>query len=391
MPLDRSLGRVLAQRIAADRELPPFDKSLVDGFAVRSIDLARGWQRFRIVAELMAGDEATTGAPLGPGEAVRVMTGAPIPAGADAVEMIERVEELSGVEVVLRSSLEEGANRLRRGTETQPGQVVLEAGRLLGPAEIGVLATFGRAEVEVYERPRLAVISTGSELVRFDQPVAGVKVRDSNGPMVAAQARRLGLEVTTPVLVGDDPTRIREELARQSRCGIVVLTGGVSMGDRDYVEEVLTGAGYEIVFHRVAIKPGKPVLMARSGDQLVFGLPGNPVSAFVTFELFVRTAVRFRQGLLSGLREGWATLQDEVRQKPGRLFFKPGRLKAVDRKWAVVPLSTVGSADLTAFAGCNCLIMVPAEVSRLHAGATVRILLLEGIHDGEETDVLSSG
>ncbi|GAB4124647.1 MAG: molybdopterin molybdotransferase MoeA [Acidobacteriota bacterium] len=322
--------------------------------------------------------------PIGPGECLRIMTGAPLPDGADAVQIKEETESLSEVEVVIHGTVLPGANLLPAGSEIPRGKTVLGIGQRLGSAQLALLAALGKDHVLAWRPPSLKVISTGDELVSPGQPLAGAQIYDSNGLMLAVRAKELGVPACRE-RVGDDPSAIRRLLEAGAE-DLLVWTGGVSAGDRDYLPRMVADAGFEIIFHKVAIKPGKPVLLARRGPRLVFGLPGNPVSAAVTFELFVRTAVRRWMGFSAcALPETEATLAVPLRQRPGRLFFRPGILRAARAKrWLVQPTGWVSSGDLQAYAAANCLIQVPADTAELAAGAVVRVSVLDVAATGLE-------
>jgi molybdopterin molybdotransferase len=373
VPVTRALGRVLAEDVAADIDLPPFRRAVMDGFALRSKDLERGWFRLRVVGEAAAG--AGLAPRVGPAEAVRIMTGAPVPAGADAVQRVELTEALEGNEVLVREPVAAGTYVQEAAAEVRRGDRVLSAGQEIGPPQVGVLASFGRSSVRVYRTRGAALIPTGDELVEIGATPAFGQIRNANGPMLLAQARRAGLRARLLTPAGDDPRALREVVRRNRRVDILVFSGGLSMGERDYVRGVLEEEGVEVVFHRVAVKPGKPVLFGRRGAQLIFGLPGNPVSTFVTFELFVRPAARRWMGLSAPV-PARARLQDRIRHRPGRLFFKPGRCDLSEGRMLVRPLDTGGSSDITGFARANCLIMVPADREVLEAGETVSFLFL---------------
>ena len=254
LPLERCLDRVLAAPVHADADVPPFNKSFMDGFAVRSADVGTVPARLAVVGEVAAGADSLPS--VAPGEAVRIMTGAPVPPDTDAVQMVEesRIVDESTVEIL--KSVAPGANVSRQGREVAKGNVVLEAGRLIGPAEIGVLASFGQARPEVYRPLSAAVVSTGDELVPVeDRPRFG-QIRNSNGPMISALCRRLGMKVASEVSVGDDPERIAEVIRSGLKFDLLLLSGGVSMGEYDFVHRVLEREGARLIFHKAAVKPG---------------------------------------------------------------------------------------------------------------------------------------
>ncbi len=376
VPLQEALGRVLAVPIVADLDLPPFKKSFVDGFAVRSQDATRASVKLEVVGIIAAGDSSQP--QVKPGQAVQIMTGAAVPPGADAVQMVEKTRRVNGAAVELLEALSPGENVSAQGSEVKAGQTVLDQGRLIGAAEVGVLATFGRAEVEIYAAPRVTVIPTGDELVEVDQTPEFGQIRNSNAYTLWAQCRRLGLDATVFHPVPDTLPRVRESAREGLKSDLTIFTGGVSMGEYDYVPQVLAEEGLSIFFHKAAIKPGKPVLAGRKNGHMIFGLPGNPVSAFVTFELFVRPAVRRWMGFKSpSLARVSAELMVDARQKPGRKFFKQARTVWAGDRFKVRPIETQGSADLAGFSSANSLLVLEADTTHLEAGQQVEVLLLD--------------
>ena len=372
-----SLGQVLSGRIQADLDLPPFDKSFMDGYAFRNRDLRGRPPRLRVAGVISAGGSAPPR--LRPGEAYQIMTGAPLPPGADTVQMVEKTRRV-GPWVEFTETPFLNAHIGRCGSEVRAGKVVLKAGTTIGPQELAVLATFGRAKVDVYRRPKVALVATGDELVDITERPGFGQIRNSNAHMLWAQCRQLGLKTRILPVVADSPGATRKALLAGLKRDLLILSGGVSMGEFDYVHKVLADHQIEIFFHKVAIKPGKPLLVGKTHDQrLVFGLPGNPVSSFVTFELFVRPVLRKWAGQSGfSLPSVAARLTDEVRQRPGRLFFKPARTQWTGEEFQTQPLETAGSADIVAFAGADSLLQVPADCSRLKEGTLVQTLLLPG-------------
>jgi len=376
-PLLSSLGRILANSVSADRDLPPFDKSFMDGFAVRSQDVVSAPVWLKVVGIVAAG---TSSLPtIGAGEAAQIMTGAPMPPGADAVQMVEKTRALEGAFVELTESVRPGQNVSFRGTEVKCGDTVLPAGRSVNAADIGVLATFGKTEVDVLNTPKAVIVSTGDELVAVDQRPSFGQIRNSNGPMLWALCQELGVEAEIFPSVRDKPEEIAAAIDKALESDLVLLSGGVSMGEYDYVYRVLVERGVDLLFHKVAVKPGKPICVGRKGACMVFGLPGNPVSAFVTFQLFVRPSVRQWMGCGSGsLPQIEATLLKNVKQKPGRTFFKPARTLWRGGGFEVEPVETKGSADLAGFCNANSLLIMDADCTFLAQGSSVSVLLLDG-------------
>jgi molybdopterin molybdotransferase len=368
--MSSALGQVLAADVASDVDSPPFDKSLMDGYAVRAADVT-GNTELRVVEEVQAGKMPMK--PVGPGEAVRLFTGAPMPAGADAVVMRERTESPSADRVVIREMPKVGQNILKRAMEMKLGETVLPAGSLLTPAAFGLLATVGRTTVSAIPHPKVSVLATGDELVEANMKPKDGQIRNSNGPMLVAQASRAGSLPRYLGIARDEEavltSYIREGL---NTAHILILAGGVSAGDFDLVPKVLTSLGVVPQFHHVKMKPGKPLFFGTKGDVLVFGLPGNPVSSFVGFELFVKPAIRTMAGHTdAGPRTLKLMLSEPFAANNNRPTYHPA--KRVTRG-LVRGLPWFGSPDLrTLLAADSFLILPPGEVN-YPAGTTVDVL-----------------
>jgi len=371
-----SLGRVLGEDVSADRDYPPFHRSTRDGFALRAADLAAVPAQLKRLGEVRAGE--TYPGTVEHGECVQIMTGAPVPEGADAVVMIEHTE-LKGQEVVVKRSLSAGANIVPCGSEARRGAPLLAAGTRLGYPEISSLGQVGRAQVRVYRRPRVAVLSTGDEVVPVETHPGPSQIRNSNSYSMAAQVVLCGGE---PVLLGNAPDQL-EALERLVRRGLeedlLVITGGVSMGKYDLVEVVLRRLGAEFHFDAVAIRPGRPAVFSQCQGKFVFGLPGNPVSTMVTFELFVAPAL----ALLAGepappLQFLQARLAERFEKKAQLTMFLPGRLEGEGPDVTVRALSWQGSGDVVALTRANCYLVVPHDVEQLQPGAWVDVLPRRG-------------
>lgn len=382
LPLQQGLGRVLARTISADMPLPPFRKSFMDGYAVRTADVRDAPSRLKVVSTAAAG--AGTTAKVGKGEAVQIMTGAPVPAGADAVQMVEKTRP-EGRNVVILERIASGTNIAEAGSEIQQNEPALKAGAVIGAQEIALLATFGHSRVEVYCQPRVSVIATGDELVEFEARPGFGKIRNSNAYMLWAQCRELGIEAEVQPIVRDEPKKIRDAIMHGLKSDLVILTGGVSMGEFDYVHRVLAEEEIQIFFHKVAIKPGKPVLVGAKGNKMVFGLPGNPISSFLTFELFSKPAILKWSGRSpQGLLKVTAVLDADIRHKPGLLFFKPAYVVSTPSGFSVTPIETRGSADVVGFTKANSLIALSPSGVDLVKGAALEVLLLPGrVHHQE--------
>ena len=375
--LPQALGRIIACNVEADHDIPPFNKSVMDGYAVHSRDAKTPPTTLRVVGEIAAGRWPDF--ELGPNQAASIMTGAPLPPGADSVVMVEQSEPWGDSQVILHAGAREGQNVAMKGSEVASGETVLECGELIGSAQIGVLAIFGKAEIEVIQAPTCAICSTGSEIIDVTETPKKGQIRNSNALMLAAQSQRLGLSPTVFPIADDDLDAIRSALENAlDKSDLIVLTGGVSMGRHDHVPQAVKEAGAEIIFHKVAIKPGKPILFARLGEQLIFGLPGNPVSSFVTFELFVRPAVRkWMNHKELFLKSRSALLKRGLENRSQRAFYAPGRIIFEGERLLADPVRTKGSADLIAFSRASCLIHLPGQSGALAAGSSVKVLLME--------------
>jgi len=369
-------GHVLAEKIVADRDFPPTDRSAMDGFAVRSADLPSPGT-LKVVGELQAGADPQ-GREVAAGEACRVFTGAVIPDGADAVVMVERTEEDRLRRIVRIDDTPDAGQHIRRAAQDlRRGDAVLAAGTRIGPAELAALASVGCVEVPVYPRPRVSVLSTGDEIVPPHETPAAHQIRNSNTPMLLAQVRAAGFEATD---LGSAPDR-REQLRQKLQLGLasdlLLVTGGVSVGDYDLVAEELDAAGVETLFHGIAMKPGKPILAGRVEGRLVLGLPGNPVSVFVGFKLFGEPLLR----RFSGHRRIWprhvtVRLAAPIRCRPGRQTYHLARVEDRGEGRVATPAQSTGSGDVLSLARANALLVTPPDSSGAAAGDTLEALLI---------------
>jgi molybdopterin molybdotransferase len=377
VPLADAAGLVLAEDIASDINSPPYDKALMDGYAVRSAD--REPER-RVLEEIAAG--AVSSCTLTPGTASRIMTGAPLPEGADAVVPIEQTEMINATTVRLRQvNPAPGQCVLRLGASMRAGEVVVRGGTVVRPIEIGILAETGHRSVPVIPRPRLAVLPTGNELVAVDEVPHSGQIRNSNGPMLVAAATRAQADAVELDIARDTPEDLRQRVQQGLTADIFVLSGGVSAGKFDLVPQVLAGLGVEQIFHKVALRPGKPLWFGtkKAGQQttLVFGLPGNPVSSLVCFELFVRPAIAALAGRgFSHLSSVRATLEHDYDHAGGRAACLPALITQRDSERTVQILPWHGSADLATLAQANGLVRLPVEARRFEAGTSLDVLPL---------------
>ena len=370
--LGAALGRVLAEDVTASGDVPPFDNSAMDGFAVAAGPAGR---RLRVTGESRAGAPATA-AP-GDGEALRVSTGALLPAGADGVAPVEHVREEGG-EIVLEQEVVAGRHVRRAGEDVAAGATVLGAGTVLGPAELGAAAVAGRGTLRCARRPRVALVATGDELVPAGEPLAPGQIHDSNLVTLAALATRAGTDVTARAHAGDTPAATRDALAAAlDDADVLVVSGGVSVGPHDHVKPALDALGVEEVFWRVALRPGKPTWFGVApGGRLVFGLPGNPVSAMVTFLLFARPALLALQGASPDAPRRAARLAVDVPRTPARDEALRVELSAGEHGLEARPTGPQGSHVLTSMLRADGLALIPAGDDDLPAGTAVEVELL---------------
>jgi molybdopterin molybdotransferase len=386
VPLDEALGLVLAEEAIADLDSPPFDKALMDGFAVRSSDVAGGRATLRVIEEVVAGQVPQRR--VGAGEATRIMTGAPIPEGADAVVPVEQTRATAQHAVEIETTpTSPGRNILRRGESVRTGARVLPAGRLLRPQELGCLAELGKAVVAVFRRPRVAVLATGDELVPVETVPSSGQIRNSNETMLVAQLRQAGVAVTPLGIARDDAGELRERITAGLQCDVLILSGGVSAGKLDLVPSVLAELSVRQIFHKVRIKPGQPLWFGihrsrthqTTGTPVqqpqacyTFGLPGNPVSSMVCCELFVRTALRRLMGIETAIPiPVRARLTVDHPHTGNRPTYHPAKLQWTDQGPVVQTVRWIGSADLSATAEANAMALFPEGDRRYEAGTIV--------------------
>jgi len=380
--LVHSRGRVLAEDIAADTDLPPFDRALMDGYAVRAADTNEASRevpaRLRIVGEAAAGSGWR--GELRAGQVVRIMTGAPVPAGADSVQQVEVTREIeAGALVEIERATQPGQFITKRATEIRRGEIVLRAGEMLNAASMAALASFGYGRVPVGARPRAIVLATGTELIAVDEQPGPDQIRDSNSYSLLAYAEAAGAQVEHLPFAADDEQFLQRVIAESAeRADLLILSGGVSMGIYDFTKTALRALEAEIFFERVGLRPGKPTVFAKIGRTLVFGLPGNPVSVSVTFNLFARTAIRAMQGARqAALVEEQAVLARGVKGAPERASYLPAQLRTDDEGRLIAePLRWGGSSDFVAFTRAEALVIVPAGAGAIEADTIVRVVRL---------------
>jgi len=375
-----ALGMALAEDIVSDIDSPPHDKSLVDGYAVRSEDITQTGIELRILEDVLAGDVPSQ--EITSGTATRIMTGAPIPAGADAVIMVEETGtsfEQDDPKVRINSTkVSQGQNIMRRAASLARDERVLRRGQMLRPIEIGLLSEVGRTDVFVVPPSTVAVLATGNELVEVSRVPDAGQIRNSNGPMICALVEKAGARAVDLGIARDTEDELNRLIAQGLEHDVLVLSGGVSAGVMDLVPSVLSKLGVEQVFHRVNLKPGKPLWFGVLRDpqriKLVFGLPGNPVSSLVCFELFVRAALLALSGrVLDDFLPESARLACEHSQRGARPTYWPSRLEGEGRNRLVEPLDWQGSADLRSLVEANCLAFFPGGDKLYGVGCEVRI------------------
>ena len=373
-------GRVLAEPVLADRDLPPFPRSTRDGYAVRSEDVMRTAAALDVIGEIKAGERPEKiPARIGPRQAASIMTGAPVPDGADAVVMVEYTSQ-NGSRVEITRAVAPGENVVPRGAEAHNGAVLVKKGERLTDAAIALAASAGKSKLKVYTRPRVAVLTTGDEIVPIDVVPGPTQIRNSNSYSLAVQIRQAGGE---PVLLGiapDEPKQLRVLIEQGLKADLLLMTGGVSMGRYDLVEQVLAELKAEFFFTGAKIQPGRPVVFGRCPGEVAcayfFGLPGNPVSTMVTFELFARPMQEALAGMSPRkLQFVYARLKSEIRVKPGLKRFLPAILSGEFENSQVELVPWQGSGDVAATARANCYIVIPPDQEVFAAGDFIPTLM----------------
>ena len=381
-------GRVLAEPVFADRNIPPFPRATRDGYAVQAADLQQVPASLEVVGEIRAGAQLRNGSPLNSGQAISIMTGAPVPEGADAVLMAEHSSP-TGNHIEVTKGLSVGENIVSAGAEANKGELLLSPGTKLDYASIAVASAVGRSRILVYSRPRVAVLSTGDEVVDIDIAPGAHQIRNSNSYSLAAQIQAAGGEPVLLPIAPDEPARLRELLAEAFDCRLVLIAGGVSTGKYDLVEQELAALKAEFFFTGVKIQPGKPSVFGRvicgSGaaardvapeHKYFFGLPGNPVSTMVTFEVFARLFVEALAGTPSHpLQFLHARLKAAIRTKTGLKRFLPAQLSGEFENCEVELVRWQGSGDVGSVAKANCFLVIPPDREQLEAGEWVPVLI----------------
>lgn len=386
LALENTYGRVLAEPIVAKHDVPPFDRSPYDGFAIRAMDSAgaSGDERksFRVIGEIGAGHVVDR--PIGAGEAYRIMTGAMIPQQANAVVMLEQtVENESGF--TLRKAFDSGENISRQGEDAKCGEQLIEAGTLIHPGTIALLATFGYSQVRVTKKPVAGVLSTGTELLKVADDLVPGKIRNSNGPMIRAQLTRMGIESKSYGMMADDLdacTKIVERALEET--DFLITTGGVSVGDYDYLPAIYERLGAKVLFNKVAMRPGSVTTVAVLGDKFLFGLSGNPSACFTGFELFARPAILAMMGCTTPyLPRIQATLGEDFKKANPFTRFVRATWEMTAQGIVATPAGFNKSSAVSSIARGNCIIVLPSGTRGFETGALVDVLLL-GVEQGVE-------
>ena len=378
LPLAEVMGRVLGEEIVASHSVPPFDNAGMDGFAVRAVDIVDATAdtpvSLQVLETIPAGHVATRA--LGPEQATKIMTGAPIPEGADVVVQSEMAEETDG-RVVVFEAAKRGRNIRRAGEDVGAGDRVLGPGSVLGPAEIGLIASLGHPTVQVHQRPRVAVLSTGSELVEVDRSLGPGQIRNSNSYSLRALCQQMGIEPTMLGIVPDDYDATRDLVQKGLGYDVLLTTGGVSVGQFDFIKDIQDELGVQRKLWGVAMKPGKPLLFGVRDHTLVFGLPGNPVSAMVSFELFVRPALLRLMGHAKTVKPLYqAVISEDASNPDGRVYVVRVRAWREEDTWHVSATGAQGSGILRSMVGANGLVFIPGGPRGVKAGERVDFLLL---------------
>ncbi len=367
-----SLGRILAETVVADRDYPPFDRAMMDGYAIRMADAGR---RVSIVGEVAAGQPSSLS--LEPGTCVAIMTGAACPAGTEAVEMKERVQREGDI-VSLPADIKKDQHLVRKGEERKKGTIVLDRGTEITPIGIAALASVGQKQISVFPPPRLAVITTGRELVLNNAEPQPHTIRDSNGVMLAAQITQLGLPEPLVMHAEDTAESLASALRRISDADIILFTGGVSMGRYDLVPDAVRDYGATTIFHRVTQKPGKPLLFAKTDRALIFGLPGNPLSTHFCFHRYVAAVIKKGMGKSPTRFSGRARLTEDLTVESDRTLFLQGRVERNGDELQLFPRSGRGFADFFSATDCTVYMRFPPGRHHLSVNAEVDFEWLDG-------------
>ena len=374
-----ALGRVIGEDIYAKRNIPPLDNSAMDGYALKSEDVQKASQnhpvRLVVIEDLPAGFISTK--TIEKGKAIRIMTGAPIPKGADTVIPVEVTKKEDGF-VLIFNAAGPGENIRESGEDVKQGDRVISRGDIVRPAEVGMLASVGRSFVSVYQRPLVAILCTGDELVDVDGDLNEVKIISSNSYTIGAQVKDCGAIPLQLGIAKDRKEEIEEKLRQGIRADVLISSAGVSVGDYDFVKDVMKHLGMEMVFWKVAMRPGQPLAFGTMGGKPVFGLPGNPVSSMISFEQFVRPSLLKMMGCRDIFRPlVEAVLKEEIKKMVGRRYFIRGSISFENNQYVVTTTGEQGSGMLRSMVRANGLIVIPEDQEIVRAGEKVKVQLLD--------------
>jgi len=376
VPLRDSVRRILRDDVLSDADSPPFDKAIRDGFAVRVEDLDPIPVVLSVVGESRAGLAADV--TVERGQCCEIMTGAPLPAGSNAVVMVENTERVSPNSVRILRGVRENEGLLRRGAEARQGELILRSGRRIGLADLGLLAGNGKSTVSVSAKPSVAVIATGDELVEVEETPKPDQIRNSNSYTICAQVEEAGARPTALGIARDDLDDLRRKICQGLEEDILIVSGGVSVGKYDLVEKVFAEFGVEVLFDKIAMKPGKPTVFGHRGQTYVFGLPGNPISTMVAFHMFVRPLILFllkAENTAPKVLE--AKLEAPAKCDPERAALVPALVRFDGGQYWIRPAPWKGSSDLVGLSRANALIMIPRRSGTLESGQNAQFLLME--------------
>jgi molybdopterin molybdotransferase len=367
-------GHILAEDVYSDIDMPPFDKSSMDGYAVVEADTKNGPTVLEVLGFIPAGvypDFAIKS-----GQAAKIMTGAPMPGGADSVQMVEKTETFGNGKVKILESVTLGQHVARRGEVFEAGKMLIHRGRYLSPAVIGVLAAVGKAKIQIFKRPRVGILVTGDELVEVHEKPKPGQIRNSNGYALYHQVNETGAVPEQFGIASDSHDDLIDKIGQGLKKDVLLISGGVSMGDLDLVQDVFSKLSVQIFYNKVNIKPGKPTVFGRKNDTLVFGLPGNPVSVSTVFEVIAKPALRKMMGFSRphNLKVN-AILEENFRSKTRRETFQPAKAYFQNDRFRVSPISSKGSADILAFAKSNAFMIIPQDVHEVKKGERVAVML----------------